>query len=163
MQAANLTSAWRLQAEELRDSWQAQALRATITDPVGMVLLSIFAHNYDEPRPGHPWTWRSLMAAVFPGFVNITPPFLASAGRIDKSGRVTADVVWEDFSRPVREELFADKRAFERKFRKLADNLALSDGDRRELFALVRAWIVQDQRLDPTMDPRDPDAVRLHS
>ena len=46
-------------------------------------------------------------------------------------------------------------------FRRLADKIKLSDADRVELFAAVKNWVVADRRLDPTMDPKDPDAKRL--
>jgi hypothetical protein len=47
-------------------------------------------------------------------------------------------------------------------FRRLADRLKLNDADRIELFKCVQRWVVADRRLDPTFDPKDPDAKRLH-
>jgi hypothetical protein len=46
-------------------------------------------------------------------------------------------------------------------FRRLADRLKLSDADRIEMFKCVQRWVVADRRLDPSFDPRDPDAKRL--
>ena len=42
------------------------------------------------------------------------------------------------------------------------DKTAMVHGDDRiEMFTALRNWIVADFRLDPTMDPSDPDARRL--
>lgn len=146
--------------QEIRETWQSRALYATQTDPIGMVLLSVFAHNYDEPAPGRDWTWRALMAVTW-GDDYVTPPFLGSAGKIDKSGRIVADVVWNEGGKTKNEPLFRNSRSLEKTFRKLADKLKLADADRRELIDIVKKWVVCDYRLDPTMDPADPDAKRL--
>jgi hypothetical protein len=45
--------------------------------------------------------------------------------------------------------------------RRLADRLKLSDQERLEFFTCVKRWLVADLRLDPTMDPMDPDAKHL--
>jgi hypothetical protein len=60
------------------------------------------------------------------------------------------------------EVLYRNEVALRNDFRQLADRLKLNDADRIELFAAVKNWVVADRRLDPTMDPKDPDAKRLH-
>jgi hypothetical protein len=47
-------------------------------------------------------------------------------------------------------------------FRRLADHVKLNDPERIELFKYAQRWVVADRRLDPTLDPQDPDARRLH-
>lgn len=140
-------------ADELRETWQAKALSYTRDRPLGMVVMSVLADNFDEAMP-------VLMRVVFPGFQGIRPPALTSSGRIDKAGRVIAQGISADGEKAV-VALFDSTRHMERVFRNLADKLKLSDGDRRGLFAAVGNWLVADMRIDPTMDPKDPDARRL--
>jgi hypothetical protein len=51
--------------------------------------------------------------------------------------------------------------AYRDDMRRLADRLKLTDQERLEFFTCVKRWLVADHRLDPTMDPADPDAKRL--
>ena len=60
------------------------------------------------------------------------------------------------------EVLYRSEMSLRNDFRRLADQLKLCDEDRVELFAAVQRWVVADRRLDPLMDPKDPDARRLH-
>jgi hypothetical protein len=53
---------------------------------LGAVVLSVLAHNYDEAMP-------TLLRLVFPGFTSIAAPFYCSAAKVDKAGRIVADVV----------------------------------------------------------------------
>ena len=69
------------QAQELRDGWQVRALIATRRRPIGMVVLSMLAHTYDDAMP-------VLLRVAFPGFTSIAPPFLTTCARIDKTGAV---------------------------------------------------------------------------
>src|SRR5581483_7751035 len=73
-------------ARELRDLWQGRVLAHTRHHPLGPVVLSVLAHNYDEAI-------HVLLAVVFPGFEGLRPPGLASAGKIGKTGAVMADVI----------------------------------------------------------------------
>jgi hypothetical protein len=141
-------------AFNLRASWQARVLSAAEGRGLGMVALSVLAHNFDEAMP-------VLLAIVYPGFRSIKAPFLCSAGKVDKAGRVVADMVTAD-GRIIKEApLYPSETALRDTFRKLADRLKLSDSDRIELFKCVQRWVVADRRLDPTFDPMDPDAKRL--
>jgi hypothetical protein len=59
--------------------------------------------------------------------------------------------------------LYADELELRDEFRRLADQAKLADDERIEMFAAIRNWIIADYRLDPTMDPADPDARHLVS
>lgn len=143
----------RRHAQDLRETWQARALVAT-RGKTGAVLLSVLAHNFDDAMP-------TLLRVVFPGFTSITAPFLCSAGRVAKSGAIVADVVQRDGRIDKKAVIFGSEREMEREFRYLADRLKLSDRDRVQMFAALKNWVVADHRLDPTFDPKDPDAKRL--
>jgi hypothetical protein len=144
-----------MHADELREMWPARVIHATRYEPIGMVVLSMLAHSYDDAMP-------VLLECVFPGFRSITTPFICSYGKVDKSGRIIADVVWADWEAPTRNEvIFRDLAHLQKTFRKLADKLKLSDPDRIQLFDCARKWVTADMRLDPEMDPKDPDAKRL--
>ena len=140
-------------AIDLRDTWQGRALAAA-TGKTAAVLLSVLAHNYDDAL-------LPLLQVVFPGFTSISAPFFCTAGKVAKSGHVVANMVTrtgrvqKDF--PVYRNIFE----MQNDFRRLADQTKLSDADRIELFAAVKNWVVADRRLDPTFDPKDPDAKRL--
>jgi hypothetical protein len=137
-------------AEALRASWQGRCLCST-DGLMGAVVLSVLAHNFDDAMP-------ALLRAC--GRV-VQIPFLCTAARIRHSGEVTADVVvaWNRIAVAV--VLFDDEQELRDRFRDLADLLKLSDADHIELFACVRRWVVCDYRLDPHMNPADPDAKRL--
>lgn len=140
-------------AQELRETWQARAL-AVATGRTGAVLLSVLAHNYDDAM-------SVLLRVVFPGFTSITAPFLCTAGKIAKSGAVVADVVCKYGRIAKQDVIYKNTTELQNDFRRLADRLKLSDAERIEMFKAVQRWIVCDYRLDPTMDPQDPDAKRL--
>jgi hypothetical protein len=140
-------------AQDLRETWQAKVLIAAKGE-LGAVVLSVLAHNFDDAMP-------ALLRVVFPGFTSIATPFFCSAGKIAKTGHVCADLVTRDGKIIRMFAIFRDERQLERAFRKLADRTKLSDEDRVALFAAVKRWVVCDYRLDPNMDPADPDAKRL--
>ena len=141
-------------AHELRDLWQARALTAATGKTAG-VLLSVLAHNYDDGM-------LVLLNVVFPGFTSIIAPFLSSAGRIGKSGQVMADIVQPTGRIDKQAVLYRNEIELRDDFRRLADSLKFTDDERNELFAAVKRWVVADTRIDPTFDPQDPDAKRLH-
>jgi len=123
---------------------------------IGAVVLSILAHYYDADK------LEILLKIVFPRFHSIKPPFICSAGKVAKTGAVVADVVLRD-NEPVRKDcvIFKNLDKMKGQLRKLADRMKLDDTDRLEFFTLARKWVVADRRLDPEMDPKDPDAKRL--
>lgn len=138
----------------MRDMWQARALVHAQRKHVGVIFLSVLAHNFADAMP-------VLMRVAFPGFTSITPPFLVTAGKIGKGGQIVADVFNRNGTISKDVALYKNEIALRDDFRRLADELALSDTDRVEMFKCVQRWVVADRRLDPTMDPRDPDAKRL--
>lgn len=133
--------------------WQAKVLAAA-QGKLGAVVLSVLAHNFDDEM-------LVLLRVVFPGFTTITAPFLVSAGKVAKTGHVCADVAKRDGEIVKMAILFRDTLELQTEMRRLADRVKLSDGDRNALFGAVKRWLVCDYRLDPTMDPKDPDARRL--
>lgn len=144
-------------AQDLRDTWQGRTLKLA-TGKTGAVLLSVLAHSYDEHMP-------ILLRVIFPGFKSITAPFLTSCGRVMKNGAVVADVFRALGKQGMVEKktvLYRNEIALRDDFRKLADRAQLSDEERVELFGAVKRWLVSDYRIDPLMDPQDPDAKRLH-
>ena len=138
---------------DLMATWQARTLRAA-TGKTGAVLLSVLAHNYDDQL-------LTLLKVAFPGFTSIAAPFLCSAGRVAKSGAIVADMVHADGRISRRAPLYHNEIELRDDFRRLADELKLDDTDREQLFGAVQKWVVADHRLDPAMDPKDPDAKRL--
>lgn len=140
-------------AFDLRDTWQARTLTYA-TGRCGAVLLSVLAHNFDE-------CMEVLLTVCFPGFKSIDAPFLSSAGRVQKNGAITADVIEKTGSITKQAVLYRNETELRDEFRRLADELKLNDDDRKGLFAAVQNWLVCDYRLDPSMNPADPDAKRL--
>jgi hypothetical protein len=141
-------------AFDLRSSWQARVL-AGVGGHMGAVVMSVLSHTYDEAMP-------TLLRMVFPGFTSIVAPFYCSAAKVDKAGRVVADVVTKTGDIVKDAKVFDNEMQLRDAFRRLADHVNLNDADRVELFKCVQRWVVADRRLDPTFDPRDPDAKRLH-
>lgn len=145
----------RMTGEELRQSWQGRALALTeIAAPkLCRVLMSVLADNYDETMP-------FLLHAVF-GSAAVTAPFLCTSPKLNKAGRVVADLITKYGTKQKNFVVFDDETQMEGIFRKLADQLKLSDAERIDLFIALRFWVKADQRLDPTFDRRDPDARRM--
>ena len=141
-------------AFDLRASWQARVLLGT-SGPARMVVMSALAHTYDEAV-------FTLCAAVFPDFDgSLRPPFLTSAAKVDKSGAIVADMVDQRGTIHKDTALLLTEMQMRDSFRRLADRLKLNDSDRVELFKCAQRWVVADRRLDPTFDPKDPDAKRM--
>lgn len=143
----------RKHLQDIRDTWQSRAL-ARAQGQIGAVLLSVLAHNYDEHM-------LVLLHATFPGFRGLALPCLTTAARIVKNGAVVADVCNRFGVIEKKRVLYRDETALRDDFRHLADALDLSDHDRVEMFECVKRWVVADYRLDPHMNPQDPDAKRL--
>ncbi len=144
-------------AFDLRASWQCRALAGT-QDKLQAIVMSVLAHNYDEAMP-------VLMQIAFPGFqVGRSPirhAILVSAARVDKAGRIVADVVSRLGAKTKDFVLFDSTTQMQGVFRRLADMMKLDDHQRIEMFHAAQRWVVADRRIDPTMNPRDPDAKRL--
>jgi hypothetical protein len=147
----------RRHAQDLRQTWQARALAGT-TGQLNAVIQSVLAHNFDDAMP-------ALMAVVYPGFVpghaQIKDMIYCSAAKVDKAGRIVADATTRYGRKEPDSVVFTSEIQMQGVFRRLADMMRLSDADRVEMFKCVQRWVVADRRLDPTMDPQDPDAKRL--
>lgn len=151
--------------DEIAASWQARLLARALVldsrgiarprDAMGAVILSVLAHNFDDAMP-------VLLCVALPGFQAIGVPFLCSAGRIARTGNVMADLIDKQGRKFKNQNLFNNTDRMQAAFRRLADAERLPDADREALFAAVRNWVVCDFRLDPAMDPADPDSKRLH-
>lgn len=148
------TSLERSLAFDLRATWQARTLEAA-RGRTAAVLLSVLAHNFDDQL-------LTLLQLVFPGFKSITAPFLCSAGKIERNGAVVADMVERAGTIKKKAVLYRSEIELRDDFRRLADQLKLDDDDRKALLGAVRRWVVCDFRLDPNLDPKDPDAKRLN-
>lgn len=142
-----------MEAGALRETWQGRALAATRHRALGLVVLSVIAHSHDDVEV--------LLRAVFPDFQGLQPPGLTSAGKVAKTGAVVADIITKTGARILNQPLFLNERHMEGAFRHLADDLKLADADRIAMFDTLKRWVVADHRLDPTMDPCDPEAKRL--
>lgn len=155
MSVAPETLSYATPAEQLRQSWQGRALACTNgKGHMLAVLMSLLADAYDDAFP-------FLMRAVFPEWHGVYTPFLCTSPKIDKAGRVVADLMLKDGAKIKGHIVFASEQEMQDAFRRLADWLKLSDADRINLFDKVRAWVKADLRLDPNMDRNDPDAKRL--
>src|SRR6185312_15820943 len=100
----------------------------TIGNPLGVVVLSILAHSYDDAV-------QTLLQVVAPGIrIGADLPYLRTAGKIAKTGHVIADLTTLDGKILRSAKIFRDTAEMQSTFRRLADDLKLSDADRRELF-----------------------------
>lgn len=145
-------------AGDFRDMWQGRAL-AVATSTTAAVLLSVLSHNYDDAMPVmlrvvKPITWDAVHQTL-------RAPFLSSAGKVAKNGTIVANVITANGHILKDVVLYLNEMELRDDFRKLADRLHLRDDERVEMFKAVQRWVVADRRIDPTFDPRDPDAKRL--
>jgi len=152
---SKILEAFRRQ-RELRDSWQAKLLRTARAnryyDKTAMVLLSVLATSYDE---------MMLPLLHIIGLVEPPLPCLVTSGKIAKSGAIFATVMFEHGKE--NRVLYEDEIELRDSFRRLADRAMVHGDERAEMFTAIRNWLVADYRLNPTMDPMDPDARRsLH-
>lgn len=139
-------------ALDLRDTWQGRCV-AVARGRTAMVLMSALCHSYEEAAV-------LLYALIFPNHGKVMAPYLESCGKIAKNGTIVAKVRGRN-GLVTEQVIYHNEAALRDEFRRLGDELKLSDEDRIELFGAVRRWVVADRRLDPTMDPGDPDAKRL--
>ena len=143
----------RNMAFDLRGSWQVRAI-GEAKGQTWMVLLSVLAHTYDHAL-------LFMMPFVYPDFDGSIPaPHLTTCAKIDKTGKIVADVCGRD-GVIIETEIYPSEIHLRDDFRRLADHMKLNDSDRTELFKCVQRWVVADRRLDPAFDRKDPDARRL--
>jgi hypothetical protein len=142
-------------AFDLRASWQVRAL-AEAQGTTFAVVLSALGHSFPEALP-------VVMHLLIPDWDGKAPgPYLITCGKIAKTGAIVADVHYPRTGVITKDAvLYVDQIALRDDMRRLADRLKLTDRDRMEFFTAIKNWVVADRRLDPTFDPRDPDAKRL--
>lgn len=140
-------------AFDLGASWQVRALRAA-NGNTAMALESILTHTYEH-------AFLIMLEAAFPWRFEPGLPCIASNVKVDKTGAIVGDVIGKDHHVTKDEVIYRSEISMQNDFRCLADRLKLSDTDRVEMFKCVQRWVVADRRLDPSFDPRDPDAKRL--
>lgn len=143
-------------AFDLRASWQVRSL-AEAKGTAFAVVMSVLGHAFPEALP-------VVMQLLIPDWDGKAPgPYLITCGKIAKTGAIVADVHDPRTGVITKDAvLYASEIALRDDMRRLADKLKLADRDRAEFFTAIRNWVVADRRLDPTFDPRDPDAKRLH-
>ena len=142
-------------AFDLRASWQVRALgEATFTTYA--VVMSVLAHSFPEALP-------VVLHLLIPDWDGTPPgPYLITCGKIDRTGAIVADVHDPRTGVITKDAvLYESEIALRDDMRRLADALKLADRDRIEFFTAIKNWVVADRRLDPTFDPKDPDAKRL--
>lgn len=138
----------RKQANEIRGVWQGRVLEAA-QGRMMLVVASMLAHAY----PDH---FHVLLITAKPMLWNADlgvprPPFLASIGKINHSGRIVADYLpFEGGLKLIDKVVFADTDDFQNELRKLADRVKLPDDDRVQFFTCAQNWIGADRRIDPT-------------
>lgn len=144
-------------AFDLRGSWQVRAL-ANSTGTTFAVVMSVLAHSFPDAMP-------VVMHLLIPNWDGKPiGPYLITAGKIAKNGTVVADVAFPKSDRIEKDAVLYESEVHLRDdMRRLADNLKLADRDRIEFFTAIKNWVVADRRLDPNLDPRDPDAKRLRA
>lgn len=142
-------------AFDLRGSWQVRALgHAKGVDFA--VVMSVLAHSFADAVP-------VVMHLLIPNWDGKPiGPYLITAGKVDKTGAIVAYVVYPNSERIEKNAvLYLSQVHLRDAMRKLADELKLADRDRIEFFTAIKNWVVADRRLDPTFDPKDPDARRI--
>lgn len=127
-------------AEQIRSMWQSRALAAA-TGKLRAVVLVVLTKEYAAAMP-------ILLRVTFPGFSDITRPFLSGYATIVQSGRLVCDMTGKDGVQR-RTSIYRTKDEFVSDMRKLADELKLNDKDRTEMFTVLGRWVVADMRVGP--------------
>ncbi len=142
-------------AFDLRASWQVRALGEAQGGEFAVVL-SVLGHAFPEALP-------VIMHLLIPDWDGKAPgPYLITCGKIAKDGTIVADVHDPRTGVITKDAvLYLSEIQLRDEMRRLADKLKLADRDRLEFFTALKNWVVADRRLDPTFDPRDPDAKRI--
>ena len=127
-------------ADELRAMWQSRAL-AISSGKLQRVLTVVLSYEYAAAMP-------ILLKATFPGFTDIARPFLCSYATIYPTGRLVCEMVDRDGSKKAI-VVYKNEGEFTAEMRGLADKLKLSETERKEMFAVLRRWVVKDMRVGP--------------
>lgn len=148
-------------AADLRDTWQGKVLAcAQARGNNQLAICSMLAHAFDEAMP-------VLLRVVKPSCwdaerQSLRTPFLCSIAKIDKRALIVVDVIAHDAAPVTRDVvIYGSLGHFQDEMRRVADAAKLTDEERVQFFICAKNWVAADRRLDPTMDPADPDARRL--
>jgi hypothetical protein len=118
-------------------SWQIRLLREAKNNDQAVAVI-ILAQEW----PNKLKEWLRL---AFPGFTDLKRPFLIGYAHIWTNGAVVCPAMFHDGRRTVR--LYDNPQQLNDAFRKLADKLKLDDGDRADLFRVLKRWVVADHRI----------------
>jgi hypothetical protein len=138
-----------MSGEELRASWQARVILGLPESYERKILESVISHGWDD----------AFVALLLACDTWVYLPHLISAGRISRGGKVF--VRWMNEHGSIETKSFGSLDWLETAMRKVADRVRLSDVERMAMFVAIARWLVADFRLDPEMDPADPDARHL--
>lgn len=127
-------------AHEIREMWQSRALREA-RYVTAFVLGCAMMNEYSAFMP-------LLLRVTFPDFKDVRLPALTGYATIWPSGRITCMLIDTNRRRrPV--QVYDDESHMLYDFRALADRLKLKDGERQEMFDVLKKWIVRDMRVGP--------------
>jgi hypothetical protein len=125
---------------ELRDSWQCRCL-AESRDRLWRVVLAVLAHNFADAL-------LVLLKVTYPNFAGLKRPLILGGATIERSGKITCDVIKDGAAFPEREVIYDSQDELVADFRRLADRLKLNDDDRLGMITAVQRWVVADLRID---------------
>ena len=146
-------------ANDLRDLWQGRVLITARGNNL-LAVSSMLAHAFDDAmaimfRVVKPPCWDVERQSL-------KTPFLCSIAKIDKTSHIVVDVIEADGCAPTKDVvIYRSLGHFQDEMRRVADVAKLDDDERVQFFICAKNWIAADRRLDPTMNPADPDARRL--
>jgi hypothetical protein len=125
-------------ADEIRQMWQARALREA-TGKLQQVMLVVFFQEYDEAL--------KILLHVN-GIVDIKLPAYSGYATISPGGRLVCDEMIDRQKTTRKTTVYHNEGEFIGEMRRFADRLKLNDRDREEMFAVLRKWVVADLRID---------------
>lgn len=111
-------------AEQVRASWQYRAIAVlkSHTTIAGCILLAAL-----KRRPSN-------------------PPFFEGQAVINRVGGIYADLYIDGLGRAWAQQPVTSVTALREKFNRVADDLKLSDEERKEMFLALQSWIRKDER-----------------
>jgi hypothetical protein len=127
-------------SRELRESWQCRCL-AESRDRLWRVVLAVLAHNFADAL-------LVLLKVTYPNFAGLKRPLILGGATIERSGKITCDVIKDGAAVPELEVIYDSQDELVADFRRLADRLKLNDDDRLGMITAVQRWVVADLRID---------------
>jgi hypothetical protein len=136
----------------IHQCWQVRLLRIA-RDHMYAAVLSVLAHS--EADMFDLYAKAACWPNPWPGAV---PPLFASCAKVLADGKIGVDIIDRQHQRYRNAPMFRDLDELTGEFRRLADQLKLTDADRLAMFAAVQKWIVADHRLNPLTGDKDKTA-----